>query len=333
VYPYLLEIQAYNEAGELVKIIAQTTTNAPVTGFDTYVGTTQTSSFNAAATPGMTFRINNVWTPDKNGPGVTYVDFPWDGTNQNGQDVGQGVYYIKMSVVDEFGHTVSIIKDISLVRSEEYTRLSIYNSAGELVRRITDYNQIASTSIDLSGMDDPIYVGTGALVPLKIGPSASVSWDGKNSEGNTVANGIYEVQVEIKTADGYKVVSSRSITVMATDDQSVLTDPSNAKAFPKVYPNPMTYMGDDFTTQTATIEWFAAVPGRITIRIYNVAGELVKSIPADLAAKSVKWDVRTEGGESLASGLYVFVLQARTLDGKTETRMTKWSLIKRMAGN
>ena len=45
-----------------------------------------------------------------------------------------------------------------------------------------------------------------------------------------------------------------------------------------------------------------------TLRIYDVAGRLLYEVPVDPAGRSVSWNLRTERGESVASGLYLCVL-------------------------
>jgi flagellar hook assembly protein FlgD len=50
------------------------------------------------------------------------------------------------------------------------------------------------------------------------------------------------------------------------------------------------------------------VPGETTIKIYTLSGELVK----DLSAKTdeLVWDGKTENGEPVASGIYLYTYES-----------------------
>ncbi|MGE5179877.1 MAG: FlgD immunoglobulin-like domain containing protein [Bacteroidota bacterium] len=66
------------------------------------------------------------------------------------------------------------------------------------------------------------------------------------------------------------------------------------------YPNP-------FNPQT-TIRFSSATAGKVTIRIFNVGGQLVRTLStkADTGANEVRWNGRNDGGSQLASGVYFY---------------------------
>ena len=81
---------------------------------------------------------------------------------------------------------------------------------------------------------------------------------------------------------------------------------SDASAAPRVnrldgnYPNP-------FNPQT-TIKFSAAQAGKVTLRIFNVGGQLVRTLStkAEAGANEVRWNGRRDDGVPLASGVYFY---------------------------
>ncbi|MCD6318686.1 metallophosphoesterase [Candidatus Aerophobetes bacterium] len=69
------------------------------------------------------------------------------------------------------------------------------------------------------------------------------------------------------------------------------------------YPNPFTYK--------TTIEYELPRSCQITLKIYTISGELVKTLIDDYQSKgyySISWDGRNERGESVARGVYIYSL-------------------------
>ena len=66
------------------------------------------------------------------------------------------------------------------------------------------------------------------------------------------------------------------------------------------FPNP-------FNPQT-TIRFSSASAGKVTIRIFNVGGQLVRTLStkAESGANEVRWNGRRDDGASLASGVYFY---------------------------
>jgi len=67
----------------------------------------------------------------------------------------------------------------------------------------------------------------------------------------------------------------------------------------QAYPNPF--------EQTARVDYSLDVPGRLYISVYNVAGQMVRSLTdANLpsGAYTTVWDGRNAGGSSVAAGIY-----------------------------
>ena len=62
-----------------------------------------------------------------------------------------------------------------------------------------------------------------------------------------------------------------------------------------------------------------AVPVDVEVKIYTVAGRMIHSLPAyavDGRFVKVEWDGRDREGDTVANGVYLYKIVARTLDGK-----------------
>jgi len=308
-----------------VKLITESRTNNNLDGVLLLVNGIEGDVFNPLD-GGITFRLPGVWTPDQ--IGGEYSEFNWNGLNDNGQNIGQGVYYIKISVKDEYGHVQTTIKETTLLRTEEYVRVSIYNSAGELVKRMEE-PKAPDTVINLGNMEEVLYVGKDTDILINYG-SGAMSWDGKNEFGRNVSSGIYEMQVEIKTGDGYSVVAAKTVTILTEANGSVITDPDNPGAYPKVYPNPV-IITDTMDVQ-AVIEWFAPVDGTVVIRIYNIAGEMVRQFRVqNPAERSLLWNLKGPGGSPVSSGTYVVVVEGLKKSGEREVKPVKMVIIRKFS--
>lgn len=83
--------------------------------------------------------------------------------------------------------------------------------------------------------------------------------------------------------------------------QSLPTDPI---LFPN-YPNPF--------NATTKIEYQLSQAGPVTLKIYNLQGQLVRTLVEEdkrTGSHSVQWDGQSDAGKAVASGIYVYVLES-----------------------
>jgi flagellar hook assembly protein FlgD len=314
----MLTIEAYNSAGEKVKLITHVQVSGNINNVLLLFKGNQADTFDPGVA-GLTIRMPGIAAPGQlNGE----VDETWDGTAGNGNTVGQGIYYIKISVTDSFGHVNTVIEEVGVLKVEQWVRLSIYNTAGELVARMQK-NKVPAAPVDLD-IPEVLYIGQGASnIDLKYSTDGSMfEWDGRNSQGKLVDTGIYEIVVEEKTIDGYyNLVTTRSVTIMKVNGQGVLGDV-------KAYPNPFVVEEDGFTP--ATIDWSNKTAGNVTVRIYNVAGELVRTLSAGLDAPAgIKWDLTTGTGRYVSTGLYEILIQGKNAAGEEQRKSIKFVVIQK----
>ncbi len=322
-WPYVLKIEAYNEAGERVKLIAETLISDSIKGFDMKTNGQSTTLFNPGAKDAngnpipLTFHFKDIWAPGQiNVPEIT---FAWDGTSENGQTISNGPYYIKISVKDEYGHVETLNRDVQLIKSQEYVRVKIFNSAGELVNTLEmSAGNVGAISL---GIEDTVVIGGNQKVDINFSPGATMQWDGRNADGLMVSSGTYEIQVEVKKEGSFVSLASKTITVLNQGGGNVFENE-------RCYPNPV-----EVKTEEGTKMKFAwnsnGNTGTMNIRIFNKSGELVRSFNTRLEYNGVEWDLKTSSGKAVSSGYYPVIMTAVKDSGEKKVRRIKAVIIRK----
>jgi flagellar hook assembly protein FlgD len=319
-FPYVMNISVYNEAGELVKVIANTTTSQEAQQVQLLVNGNQTNVVSPGSGNALTILLPNVETPDQQK--TSGSTFSWDGTNSAGQDVANGAYYIKETTTDPYGHTNIITKPVTVINASQYVQVNIFNTAGELVATVSQaYDGSGPLSLNISNTSGntnyALPVGQGAPgITIYYTSTEFLPWDGKNSQGDYVASGVYEVQLVVKTSTGSNVIVSKPVTLLNEGSADVL-------GTVKTLPNP--YTGD--TTTPLKFTWQPSAGGTIKIKIYNIAGELVRTLVGDLGAAAINWDLKGVGGQTVSSGTYICVVEGADNNGNKKTKIVKLSAI------
>jgi hypothetical protein len=95
-------------------------------------------------------------------------------------------------------------------------------------------------------------------------------------------------------------------------------DLSEVKAVPNPYYNYSVLEADQFDRM---IKFTNLPPAKCTIRIFNIAGDLVRELVKDnLSEAEMVWDVKTTNGLYVASGIYVYYIEAEGI-GTTYGKM------------
>jgi hypothetical protein len=72
-----------------------------------------------------------------------------------------------------------------------------------------------------------------------------------------------------------------------------------------VFPNPYYAYNPLERSRTARFVTFNKLPSQATIRIFNLAGQLVRTLNKDDATQFIQWDLANEDNFPVASGMYV----------------------------
>ncbi len=251
--------------------------------------------------------------------------FTWNGKNNQGQYVSSGVYYLKIAEKDPYGHEETTIRDVSVINNMEYVRLTVFNSAGEIVFSSTTYGQSLNwtyASIDLPDIAGITDEKSTLIIKYSESPLDFIRWDFTNNNGNIISPGVYEVQVVIKDLSTGYIMLTKTIEILRLK-KTFLGDVI-------IVPNPY-YMNSN---QTLKIRWdFGYKPwqanpsygisGQVNLKIFNVLGELIRTINSSLNSGYVIWDLKTNNNNMVSPGIYIIVLDAKTADGYQERKILK----------
>ena len=116
-------------------------------------------------------------------------------------------------------------------------------------------------------------------------------------------------------------LTSNSVTSVK-DDKTVSNIPGDF-ILKQNYPNPF--------NPSTTIEFALPVASRIKVKVYNLLGQVVKTIydgVKDAGYYTLNWNSDDVNGNSVSSGIYFYELSASGFDGKEFNQMKKMILIK-----
>ena len=252
----------FNSAGEKVRVIYNgnaEAANDPVV----------TSLPNTGPGP-VNLNIGGIVLP--NGGGLT-----WQGANDDGQWVGNGIYYLQETSTDSFGNLKTVTVPISVISTASQASLEVYNSAGELVKTIP-VNNLAGLPTDLTLQSTTFAVSTdpatgqasgGLSMNLKLSNTSTqpVLWDGTSNQGAPVSSGTYIIKLTYSQAGQLMVVKTVSVTLLQGPDLST----KSALAGAVVAPNPF----NASSGQQLQLFYTVPVQGYGAVRVYDLAGELV----------------------------------------------------------
>lgn len=299
-----MKIGIYNEAGELVEEIYSQRLPQPLENVDLGGGGPITSLHGA-----------------QGAVTVYYGGVPiavWDGFASGGNPATNGTYYVKVDNVDNAGVVKSVTQQVMVNRNLFRSTILIYNEAGEVVRHlyalVDDPGSSPLLGAQLStGLIQP---GGGAGAPSQVAiilsNGTTVIWDGKADSGSFVQNGQYLIEIHSADGKGGEATVNQSIAVLnAARDMS-----HSILCLPNLL---------DASNNWSAIFQDNADPGAtLTVRLYTLAGELVREIPGGAGTAQLSWDA-----QGLASGVYLAVVEARGADGGLVNRQVLKVLVLR----
>ena len=228
----------------------------------------------------------------------------WDGTNDQGQAVAPGTYYLKVETRDPFGQATVFDLAVQALAAplDGAGTLDIYNSAGERVASLA--LSPAASIVDFSLAQDSFVAGaSGGLVIHCVdssGAPQTLVWDGRNAAGQAVAAGVYTLLPR----------SQAGTSSLKAIDLTILSAPGLEPTAPHLAPDPAQPGATSLSIQgpASGQDW--------TLNLYNVAGERVRQGGGKSGALL---QVPLAG---LSGGLYV--AEIRTRDG--QGRPWRWEL-------
>jgi hypothetical protein len=232
----------------------------------------------------------------------------WGGQNDGGQLVAGGIYMVQFQTSGPTGDPITLQVPVTVIRQQAISAVTIYNSAGELVRHFST-GLSSLTGLTLSQGSFVAGFGSVTLTTGALG-SPTVAWDGLNDAGQAVAPGLYDIKVTKSAPGAADIQFSAWVQVLGASGRPL--DGLVAG------PNPLR-PGDDALRLS-----MPNLPADATLKLglYTVDGELVYA-HGGAAAGTVSLPVRS----SLASGIYVLVVEART-SALSQRRMIRVAVLR-----
>jgi flagellar hook assembly protein FlgD len=288
-------LDLYNQAGELVRVIAA---GVPVQGLLSDFTVTD-PTFSPQAGQQAVILVN----------GVTYL---WNGSNNGGQVVSSGIYYLKLSSTDNTGNQTVYMHDVTVLDSGKQFSLKIYNSAGELVRTLAlgSYTGAAPDQLTVD-RNVAAFGPNGGLFNFNLGP-ASAAWNGLNDAGQSVQAGDYTVQLVTENQGAASIIDNLTVTVLKVG--------GNVLAGAIVGPNPVPE-----GVQQVSVKLPNAPSGSIVVgRLYNVSGELIMTVTNNQQAGRLTFNL---GQHRVSAGIYLLSLSANTPWGQAQRSLLHFVVV------
>jgi len=244
--------------------------------------------------------------------GTTY---DWNGNNDNGQLVSNGVYNVVYKLTDADGNVTTQGATISVLSAPSQYALRIYNSAGEMVRQIL-VTRPAGSTVPWQVAPEPssaLVTGTGATLSFNLGPT-SVAWNGTAQDGSQLTSGVYTVELVLLTGASDQVLKSTSVTLLRGKPSAVL-----GKVY--AYPNPAGSGSSGLLTVAMENPYGVEAAGRL----YGLSGELVASMDNGANKQALVLDL---GRHPLSGGIYIMVVTAKAPWGTVERRSIKVAVLR-----
>jgi len=151
----------------------------------------------------------------------------WDGSNDQGQAVTNGVYMIAINCRDSDGVLTTLTGQVMVACSHAVQRVEVYNPAGELVDALPgrDIGPLVDFTLpDGSSFVSPAdgHGGAGLRILLKAadGQQASTYWDGRNSAGGAASSGVYLLELQAQELGaGEAAQVERSVMLLRGPDR------------------------------------------------------------------------------------------------------------------
>ena len=66
--------------------------------------------------------------------------------------------------------------------------------------------------------------------------------------------------------------------------------------------------------------------GRAYVHVYNIRGELVRTLTAPLSDGYVRWNLKSTGGYNVSTGVYLIVVETKNDNGQINRKKQKFSI-------
>ncbi len=247
----------------------------------------------------------------------------WDGTDEDGQIVGNGTYTYKINATDAFDKPSKTVTGTISIGELDFPVISNFSAnpnpftpTGSNTTTIT-YNISKNAVVNVAVYDlaNNLVKSLENDVSKKAGTQSTL-WDGKNLADYIVQNGNFIVRITAVDTDGIEAEPlSGSITVTGqtgNDETQIITEVAD-------YPDPFIISEHN----NSEISFNLSVNAYLKLNIYDSNGTLIRKI-WDGTSKSgpnkFTWNGMNTSGTIVDDGIYTYVISAvSSIDGKSQS--------------
>lgn len=238
----------------------------------------------------------------------------WNGKNDAGMLVNDGIYTIKLNASDLSGKTAQE-KTMQITTDKTVPTISVLQTGSNQFDPLS--GQLMNVSFTIS---EPGYVlvqilnaANSPVATLRSNQwtsagSVSLQWNGRNASGQLLADGDYKVKVTVKDGVGF-IATATSANFVLESRNPQLTNYSAGPAIFKIT-----------GTSLATIKYTLSEPANVTVQVLDSGNNPVRTLLNNqlrTGAMSVTWNGKDDNGNLVADGVYSIKLTATDRAGKT----------------
>ncbi|UOE95774.1 S8 family serine peptidase [Alkalihalobacillus sp. LMS39] len=239
--------------------------------------------------------------------------FSWDGKNDKNKRVAEGTYRYLFEIKDKYGNTKTVKS--SSVTVQDWSKPTITKTTDlEFVNKGTSLS-IPYELGKAGKVTIQIHNGSTLVRELETNVSKSKGaqqavWNGKNAQGQEVADGVYRYTIKVVDKYGQQVERTRNITVAFTNITITAPDVVQYDEYESV----------------AEVFYELSDKALVTIKIFDNYGEEVYTVHSNVQAnKGINqfiWDGKTRWYHSWDLYGYTYEIQAKPLHGGKTTKVT-----------
>jgi len=184
-----------------------------------------------------------------------------------------------------------------------------------------NYMYIASTDYDPTGTIHSD-VGTGWMGHDDTTPAYWVLWLAQRGD-----NEPYGADVVLKLVPNFVITTSDVYRFTAPAPTTGLTLEEYSAKKVGVFPNPYYAFNPAEVSRLSRFVTFNNLPPEATIRIFNLAGQLVRKIEKNDPSQFLRWDLLNHDSLPVASGMYIAHVDMKLPSGGNATKILKLAII------
>lgn len=247
----------------------------------------------------------------------------WDGTDDEGLLVSDGVYYYEIYATDKAGNTSekAVVNNIIFSADKPEIKIALkdgkyFSPNGDGVKDFIDFDvtlPVAPTSVNnlkewklsiLDANNQVCFEKTGGIEGLP-----SYAYDGKKLDGTVLADGIYKAVLEARYKNGYVPPVSQSPDFVLDTNVPQATVAIDRKVFNNVNKETITQKWVDSKQTFASAEtWVGEIKNGkgVSLRTFNFG----ENVP-----EKIEWNGTADDGSFAEDGTYIYELTGKDLAG------------------